>query len=141
MSDVRVLTLSWSTSRGQDTYGWNICRLDDTTTGKRYRCNGGGYDMVGSVFADWLEDVHQAELVTIQHRAAVIYPGKGASCVRNESPDALYGMHVAGSGVVRLDGACGFESIRRVAEALGYTVRTLTSKRGRVTGFVVERAA
>jgi hypothetical protein len=50
------LNISWSVSRGQDTYGYNICRLDDTRTGKRYHLNGGGYDMIGTVLGDWLED-------------------------------------------------------------------------------------
>lgn len=71
------LDLSWSTSRGRDTYGWNICRLDDTSTGKRYRCNGGGYDMAGTVFADWMQATYQQELRAISDRAHARYFGQG----------------------------------------------------------------
>lgn len=45
MKNIKRLALSWSVSRGRDTYGYNICRLDDTSTGERFKCMGGGYDM------------------------------------------------------------------------------------------------
>lgn len=133
-----VLTLSWSTSRGQDTYGYNIARLDDTSTGKRYRCMGGGYDMVGTVFADWLQETHQTELQLICGRAASRVEENGL--VRSDHPHTLYGMTEGRDGEILLDGACGLESIRRVAEAIGLSVRTLSNRRGHATGFVVEVA-
>jgi hypothetical protein len=34
------LAISWAISRGRDTYGYNICRLDDTLIDVRYRCMG-----------------------------------------------------------------------------------------------------
>lgn len=55
------LAISWSISRGTETYGYNICRLDDSQTGKRYRCLG-GYDMMGTVVGQWLEDLFQPQL-------------------------------------------------------------------------------
>lgn len=53
--NINHLRMSWSVSRGRDTYGYNICKLTDGNTGKQYRCMGGGYDMQGTVFGDWLE--------------------------------------------------------------------------------------
>lgn len=76
---MRYLTLSWSISRGRGTYGGNICRLDDTTTDKRYRCSGGGYDMTGTVLGDWLTDVYQSELQALAPRAGAWYSKAGGN--------------------------------------------------------------
>lgn len=48
------LTVTWTVSRGRDTYGYNIVTLRERGDVVA-RCNGGGYDMRGTVFADWLE--------------------------------------------------------------------------------------
>ncbi len=43
----------WTTSRGRDTYGYTICTL--YVDGDRVaRCNGGGYDMKGTCFGNFL---------------------------------------------------------------------------------------
>jgi hypothetical protein len=128
MNAITRLTISWAISRGRDTYGYNICRLDDNTTGKRYRCMGGGYDMQGTVLGDWLEDTHQAELMAIANRFSTYAPE--TKFVRNEAPDALYGgTHYIEKGCVRLDGATGLESMIRIAEAIGLEVETSYGKR------------
>lgn len=115
--DIMNLTLTWSISRGRDTYGYNICRLDDPQTGKRYRCNGGGYDMTGTVFGMWLMDVHQDRLSALAW--------------------SFYGLRRYNDGHVNLDGACGINSMVRVAEALGLEVQTQYDKKGRTTGWLV----
>lgn len=55
MTEERTITLEfkWSVSRGRDTYGYNICTL--YADGERVaRCNGGGYDMQGTVLGHFL---------------------------------------------------------------------------------------
>lgn len=69
MKNIKRLALSWSVSRGRDTYGYNICRLDDTSTEERFKCMGGGYDMQGTVFGSWLEAGYQDRLVELKDRA------------------------------------------------------------------------
>ena len=55
------LEFRWSISRGRDTYGYNICSL--WVDGyKVAACNGGGYDMEGTVFAIWIESNFQKRL-------------------------------------------------------------------------------
>jgi hypothetical protein len=52
----------WTISRARDTYGWNVCKLyvnGQVVAG----CNGGGYDMVGTVFGTYLERAFSARLV------------------------------------------------------------------------------
>ena len=114
------LSLSWSTSKGRDTYGYNICRLDDRATDKRYKCMGGGYDMVGTVVADYLEEAFQDRLVAA---------GAGVT--------GLYGVRFY-NGKISIDGACGLESVRKVAETIGVSITSNYNKRKQaVEGFFV----
>lgn len=133
------LSISWSTSRGADTYGYNICRLN-TSQGETIRCMGGGYDMVGTVFGDWLEREYQPELLAIAGRFSRYT--KAESFVRRDDPEALYGgTYYADKATpkVSLDGACGIDSMRRIADAIGLDVHAEYSagRRGRLIGFSV----
>jgi hypothetical protein len=111
------LSLSWSTSRGADTYGYNICRLD---ADKRYRCMGGGYDMVGTVVANWLKERYQERLVAA-----------------GSAVTGLYGARKQSWGV-SLDGACGLECMIQIAEAIGIRITQNYNRRARRTdGFFV----
>lgn len=115
--NITHLKLSWSISKGRDTEGYNICRLDDNNTGKRYKCMGGGYDMTGTVFGQWLADVYQAEL-----QAA------------GSAVTGLYGARSKADGSVSLDGACGLECMLEIAEAIGLEVEREYVKTGRNKG-------
>jgi hypothetical protein len=150
------LELSWSVSRGRDTYGYNICRLDDTRQGKRYRCNGGGYDMIGTVIGQWAQDVLQDELLSIHRRAAVRYDfyQTPRERIENKRKDALYGLtEIEGleytkarrkkegkdMPLMQIDGACGRTSVEKIIEACGWKIETMVSKRGHCRGFIVWR--
>lgn len=160
MSESTYLEVKWSISRGRDTYGYNIVTLTDTTTGKRYRCMGGGYDMTGTVFGQWLEDVHQDELTTLTPDYINHYREDGSYGGRTNHGDSdsyFYGLtfhdepsRIDGDSAVstfrritaRLDGAAGFESMRRVAQAVGLTVTGANRDRnGNARGYLVERAS
>lgn len=116
------LMIDWSKSRGESTYGWNICRLKDTYTGKRYRTCGGGFDMIGSVLGNWLADRYQDRLETIAHHAASFNGMR--RCKR--------------TGRIVLDGGCGVESMRRIAEAVGLNVSPVPNRRGQTVAFLAE---
>lgn len=138
MSYSTFLSLSWSVSRGRDTYGYNIARLDDRNTGERFRCMGGGYDMVGTVFGDWLEKTFQSELTELvraneQKLVDAGYQVKGY----RKLGSSFYGLTVKPSGSVSLDGACGFSSMQAIAEAIGLEVTRSGNKRGQTVGFFV----
>lgn len=121
-NQINKLALSWSISKGRDTYGYNICRLDDRNNGKRFRCMGGGYDMIGTVFGDWLETYYQSELVKLDETK-------------------FSGMRKL-SHKVSIDGAYGIESMIRIAEAIGLEIeRDYIAKgrrRGETTGWFVQ---
>jgi hypothetical protein len=134
------LAISWSVSRGRETYGYPIVRLDDWDTGKRYRAMGGGYDMVGTVFGEWLADTHADALLGIAGRAYTVVTGYGRS--KSDHPDPLYGMRVlcdshARPARVALDGACGLDAMVAIAEAIGLRVRRHVNAKGNLTGLTV----
>lgn len=138
------LTLHWGTSRGRDTYGYNICSLEDTRTGKRYRCNGGGYDMTGTVVADWLCSNYQDRLGPLAaKRAASQYIAPGVRAP--EPPNALYGLVYYTEewpkeilrGTASLDGVCGLQSVENVARAIGIRLQHTVNRKGHCTGFIV----
>lgn len=131
----RHLSISWSISRGRDTYGYNICRLDDNQTGKRYRCMGGGYDMIGTVFGNWLEDQYQERL-----RALVAtLPLFDCECFvpGYRQSKELYGLTIRPDNTVSLDGACGIECMRTIAKALGLEVQWQGNRKGHTLGYYV----
>lgn len=146
MKNFKRLALSWSVSRGRDTYGYNICRLDDTSTGERFKCMGGGYDMRGYVFGSWLESCYQDRLVKLRYRASCFIK-TGEMTRANDRPDRLYGMaYIVEDDRVSLDGSCGLECMIRIAEAIGLEVERDYIVKGRRRGetvgwYVSEKAA
>lgn len=118
------LALSWSTSKGRDTYGYNIARLDDRATDQRFKCMGGGYDMIGTCVAEWLAANYQDRLIAAGEAVTGLY---GARRVEWLSKPAT----------VQLDGACGLSSIRTIAEAIGLSLSATADRRGATTGFMV----
>lgn len=131
---IHHLALSWSTSLGRDTYGYNICRLDDRTNRKRYKTCGGGYDMIGVVFADWLEHNYQERLLALfsDKKEECGYAVKGYYRMGD-----YYGMTLTPARRVSLDGACGISAMRHIAEAIGLDVQWEGNRKGHTTGFFV----
>ena len=141
MKNIKRLALSWSVSRGRDTYGYNICRLDDTSTGDRFKCMGGGYDMQGTVFGSWLEACYQDRLLAMKDRANYRRATGGVSVPAN-SEDSLCGMaYIENDNRISLDGSYGLECMIRIAEAIGLEVeRDYIAKgprRGETVGWYV----
>lgn len=151
MKTANRLIITWSTSRGHDTYGYNICRLDDSIRGRRFRTCGGGYDMIGTVLGDWLTTTQQDALRAISARAGSHYSKAGGykshrtADDRNPDPAYLYGMtRNDDTGAVTIDGACGVSTVMRIAEAIGLDLHSFHDRRGRTLGYIVtcqERAA
>lgn len=119
------LEVKWSVSRGQDTYGYNICRIN--TRNKSYKTVGGGYDMLGTVLGDYLSD-----LLTDSEKQAAL--------------DAnMYGI-TKREGVFYIDGGCGESCMIKIAKSAGYSIKSVYSydRQGRVKdtiGFMVSRDA
>lgn len=140
MNNIKSLSLKWSVSRAQDTYGYNVVKLIDNDTGEAFKTCGGGYDMVGTVLADWVEKNYQTELM---QKAALAHTHYNEACTvekfRKEA-SGFYGMTAnykkdIGLSSVTLDGGCGISSIERILkEVLGLTLERIYSRdrKGRV---------
>jgi hypothetical protein len=132
------LHFRYTTSKGRDTYGYNICTL--LVNGDRKgRCKGGGYDMKGTSFANWLQSEFQDQLQTLfkddiqgLKRATLLdvstYTEDNGEIVKYCSGKGYYGTTVyynpkARETKVSLDGACGFSSIERIANAIGIELK------------------
>ena len=60
-----TLVFKWGVSRGRATYGYSICSL--YVNGKKVAmCNGGGYDMQGTVFGNWIASKFKDELLKLE---------------------------------------------------------------------------
>jgi len=122
MKESYTLIFKWTVSRRRDTYGYNICSL--YIDGEKVAsCNGGGYDMKGTVLGIWMK-FEFSNLI------------KGLKCNYGSGDETkgFYGLrfydlnnksineYVEG-GKFYLDGECGFESMVRILNAVGYEIR------------------
>lgn len=112
---MKHLELKWTISRARDTEGYNVVTLIDG--GQKFKAMGGGYDMVGTVFGQWLQHNYMEQLKTLA-------PRKG-----NEG---FYGLFEMPTGI-RLDGACGLECMIKIAKAIGIEAKTIWKDK---TGYV-----
>lgn len=117
------LAFKWTVSRGRDTYGYNICTLTDPNGGK-YRCNGGGYDMQGTVFAQWLTENYKDRLAALAER-------------KRQSDDcAFYGLTVRPDSWY-LDGGCGLSCMETIAKAIGLVIAGDYRRKTGLQGFII----
>jgi len=109
MKENFYLEFRWTVSRGRNTYGYNICSM--YIDGKKVSsCNGGGYDMKGTCFGDWIEKTYQEQLKTL-------------------NPKEYYGMRVYDdSEKIYCDGACGFSSMKEIVNGLGLKLDIIPTK-------------
>ena len=139
LNKIHRLDLSWAISKGRDTYGLNIARLDDSISGKRYRTCGTGYDMIGTVLADWFEDQYQNKLIELVQSNVDKLEVYSAACPAWQKVKGFYGMtYHPNENRVSLDGACGVESILCIIEACGFEVQRSRNKKGHTTAFHVQ---
>lgn len=127
-----TIEFRWGVSRGEDTYGYNLCSL--YVDGKKVAMtSGGGYDMKGAAFAMWMRKTFIGEIMKLE--------GNTGS---NDKPGGYYGLSFGrpkkdGSGwqshkryqegdEISLDGACGMGSMERILGAIGWEYRKLRTK-------------
>lgn len=149
LDKIKSLTVKWSISKAQDTYGYNICSVINDDNGERFKCLGGGYDMLGTSLANFIQKEYQAELVAyinnggIAHYSLVTYKDTQARLIDNNGHYGMYSYSISetesdSKGIchkVSLDGACGINSIERIInDVLGLTLERKYSRdrKGRV---------
>lgn len=87
-----TLHITFGTSRGAETYGYAVVTLRECGKVKA-RCLGGGYDMRGTVFADWLQAEYQDRLRAIKSRMSYRYSKKSGH-KRNEARNSPLRQHM-----------------------------------------------
>lgn len=108
-----TLKFKYTTSKGRDTYGYNICSLY-VNGEKKYTCNGGGYDMKGTVFANYIQNNYQEQLKKLNSKdyyGMWFYKDNGTSV---ERVDTYEESNKKGAF---LDGGCGFDSMKKILKA------------------------
>jgi hypothetical protein len=125
----KQLHFKWTISRGRDTYGYNICTL--LVDGEKVsKTCGGGYDMQGTVLAQWIENEYQKQLQEyFKNEISAVtdkdYTAYSGNCYK--SINGFYGAHISGREgrrlKITLDGGCGFNSIEHVAKAIGISLK------------------
>ena len=122
MKNTIKLAVKWTVSKAQDTYGYNICTVQNADTSEKFKSLGGGYDLLGSSIGKFIESTFQSELLAIKDKAYYVFDGKFE---RTSKDDALYGFTLNvkdGVESVSLDGACGISSMESILNAMGYTL-------------------
>lgn len=117
---IKNMQIKWTVSRGRETYGWNICTA--TIDGKKYRCSGGGYDMLGTVVGMYIKDQYQAELLAKQSEVTALYGAR------------LY------NGKICIDGACGLDCMLDIAKVINLDYQKVIDSKGNITNILFEPA-
>lgn len=111
-----LLNFKWRTSRGNNTCGYNICScyIDDYKVGASM---GGGYDMQGDSFSQFLNNAFSEELLQLykKKKDGNFY---GLIYYKNDEREEAY-----------CDGACGLDCMIRIINALGFKTDYKWNKR------------
>lgn len=127
---MKNLEIKWGISRGQYTNGYTLCTLYDGN--KKYRTCGGGYDMLGTVFANWLWDKYKDTIIAnVEPANSTKENGCFSDCT------GYYGFFHRNNQYY-LDGACGFSCISAIASKIGLKVNTLRSRNRDITNILIE---
>ena len=96
------ITITWGVSKARDTLGYTTCSCRDINGTFVARCNGGGYDLRGTVIGEWMTGAFQKELNAL--------PTKSFDRARNGQGIELYSLRF-----LNLDHDPGQEVIGRLA--------------------------
>lgn len=117
---MKTLELNWTVSKARETHGYNRVSLYDGA--KKYSAIGGGYDMIGTVFGEWLQENYLVRIIT--------------RCKPSEE-GGFYGLHKY-ENKYYLDGACGLECMKAIAKEIGLEVKSIwNSRRKTTTHFII----
>lgn len=83
------LTIRWGTSRGRDTWGYTTCSLRNHRGQRLAACNGGGYDMRGTVIGHWIAATFPRELCKLK---PADFPMKHGRYPAEDDHRELYGL-------------------------------------------------
>ena len=140
---MKTLKFKYTTSKGRDTYNYNICSLWVDGEKQSSTC-GGGYDMKGKALGNWIARKFQNELLEFKEEfyGLKFYDPNwqpSTECLEKEKKDELTKL----TGLARyqdfykqssnlptekhthatLDGACGFGCMTAILKNIGYSLK------------------
>lgn len=110
----------WSVSRANDTYGCNICTLREGFKRNKIASTcGGGYDMKGTVLADFIKLHFENELKRLNSKEfyglSFWNPETKKQCKRYRQGNKIC-----------LNGACGFEPMQAILDKIGFKLKFIS---------------
>lgn len=131
MQTSTVLSFKYTTSKGRDTYGYNIVTL--YANGEKVaRTCGGGYDMRGTCLGDYIKANYIERLKLLKGNTGSMDDGAGyyglSFHYETKEMPRSYKTHkeYQEGDTISLDGACGESCMVRIAEAIGLHLEPIT---------------
>jgi len=146
-----VLEFVWTVSKARDSYGYNIMTL--YVDGKKAtQCNGGGYDMKGTVLGNWVASHFKNQLLGLKEEFYGLTfhdpnynPGKevieGETIEEREKAGKSVGLEryqavfsasnklpTEKHTIPHINGATGFNQVERILKAIGYYLKWVPTK-------------
>ena len=119
---LETLVFKWTTSKGRNTYGWNICTLKDRKGNKISSTCGGGYDMKGTAFGDFIADYFGEQLKRLTANYGSFDKG-GFYGLRHYNTRTRKSQKRASKHTrTTIDGACGFNCMLTILEKIGFSL-------------------
>lgn len=127
MKKSTVLSFKYTTSKGRDTYGYNIVSL--YANGERVaRTCGGGYDMRGTCLGQYIKANYIERLKALTGNHGSMDDGTGFYGLMFTVKDGETYKRVKNyeeGAIVSLDGACGIDCMVRIADAVGVKLESV----------------
>ena len=122
---LKTLITKFSTSYARDSYGYTICTLKDSRNNKISSTCGGGYDMRGTVLGHLINKYFYNEIRKLNSDDfyGLTHYGKNYRHLKNASK----------FGTSHVDGGCGWESMVRILNKIGFDVKYLTETKKSTT--------
>ena len=124
-----TLKFRYTVSRGTDTYGYTICSCYFNNQ-KVTSCSGGGYDLAGTSFGEWIEKTFPEELKKKSSKGLYGFSFWNAKTKKSQS-------RWSKACFISLDGACGFDCMKNILNHLGYTLRYISESK-KETVYLIE---
>jgi len=121
--NLTTLQLKW-TCRGNGSVA-----LLDRNDGRLHRVGGTGYDRAGTCLAEFLMVHFQPELDKLAKRFRVKDNTRRVQSMKDHAFYGLYWKREAKTAYV--DGACGFECMRRILNVIGFEINCIKESNGR----------
>ena len=123
---LETLTFKWTTSRARDSYGYNICTLRNKRGNKLNSNCGGGYDMQGAALGDFINDHFGDELKKL---SSADFYGLNHYNPKAKTHKRRFLKRATDKTQTYVDGGCGFDSMRRILEKIGFELNWVKDTR------------